>query len=205
MGAWGFRLAAIAVACLLLYFVPLIHITAITASDTIASFDAAEIANAFWEERLIPASADAASATQVAAALSEDVAKAGNQHGRRVGVSRGFLLFVQGVGAVQSADDRGVLVQLDGGGEVRLSKKKVFGATIRDATGLLSNDEVPGSREYNEVASEINRLAAERAGAALAKVATGDRLRFAGCAKITSPTAYTPPLEVIPVLLEAAK
>lgn len=205
MGAWGFRLAAVAVACLLLYFVPLVHVTAITASDPENDFDAVGFAEAFWAERLIPAATDAASATQVVAALSEDPAKAGSQHGHRVGVSRGFLLFIQGVGVVKSADDSGILLQLDGGGETRLSKKRVFGATIRDATGLLRGDEAPGSREFNQVASELNRIAAERAIAELANAASGDRLRFAGCAKVTSPTSYKPPLEVIPVLVEAAQ
>ncbi len=205
MGAWGFRIATIVAACVLLYFAPLIHVTRIEPADVEDRFDAVEFAEAFWTERLLPATADAASATQVAAAMEENAAKAGEQYGVRVGVSRGFLLFLRGVGEVQAADDVGVRLSLDGGGEVRLLSRKVFGSTIRDATGLLKSSESPGSREYNLIADEINRLATARAITRLEGIAVGDRLRFAGCTKVVSSAGYKPPLEIIPVLVEAAK
>lgn len=203
MGVWGFRLAVVVAACVLAYFVPLVRVTAIDGEVAEAPFDPAAFAADFWDERLIPAAADTHSAAKVVAALEEDVAAADNEYGVRVGVGRSFYLFVQGVGVVEAADGPGVSVALDGGGAVRLHDRKVFGATIRDATGLLQGDEAPSSREYNLVANELDRLAEERAIAGLADLKPGDRLRFAGCAKVASVAGYKPPLEVIPVLVEA--
>lgn len=208
MGVWGFRLTVVVAACVVLYFVPLVRVTSIDKQAADVKFDAAQFAAAFWEQRLIPAAADAHSAAQVVTALQQDAAAADKEFGLRVGVGRGFLLFVQGVGVVQEADGPGMSLVLDGGDEmslVRLHDRKVFGATIRDATGLLKGNEAASSREYNLIASELDRLAEERSIAKLADFAPGDRVRFAGCAKVVSPTAYKPPLEIIPVLVEAAE
>lgn len=205
MGVWGFRLAVVVAACVVLYFVPLVRVTAIDDRAVEGKFDPAQFAADFWEERLIPATADTHSAAQVVAALQEDAAAADKAYGVRVGVGRGFLLFVQGVGVVQEDEGTGVTLVIDGGGLVRLHNRKVFGATIRDATGLLKGNEAPSSREYNLIASELDRLAEIRAIAKLEGLAPGDRLRFAGCAKIASPEGFKPPLEVIPVLVEAVE
>ena len=205
MGVWGLRLAIVAAACVLLYFVPLVRVTRIVEVDSEGFFNATDFAETFWTERLIPATTEATSATQVVAALSKDAEEAGEQHGRRVGVSRGFLLFVQGAGKVDSVGEYGMTLKVDGGGEIALSTRKVFGATIRDATGLLKGDEAPSSREYNAIANELNRLATQQAIAKLENAVVGDRLRFAGCAKVVSATGYKPPLEIIPVLVEAAE
>jgi predicted lipoprotein len=208
MGVWGFRLAVVVTACVVLYFVPLVRVTAIDSQAAEGVFDPAQFAATFWEERLIPAAADTHSAAQVVAALQEDIAAADKAYGVRVGVGRSFYLFVQGVGVVQGVEGPGVTLVLDGGDGnsiVRLHDRKVFGATIRDATGLLKGNEAPSSREYNLIASELDRLAETNAIAKLAKVAPGDRLRFAGCAKVASLTGFKPPLEVIPVLVEAAE
>lgn len=205
MGVWGFRLAVIIAACIVLYFVPLVRVTAIDDRTVEGKFDAGQFASNFWEERLIPAAVDAHNAAQVVAALQEDAAAANKAYGVRVGVGRGFLLFVQGVGVVQEGEGPDVTLALDGGGLVRLHDRKVFGATIRDATGLLKGNEAPSSREYNLIASELDRLAEIHAIAKLEGVAPGDRLRFAGCAKVASPNGFKPPLEIIPVLIEAAE
>lgn len=208
MGVWGFRLAIVIAACVVLYFVPLVRVTPIDNRAAEGAFDPAQFAATFWKERLIPAAADTHSAAQVVAALKDDAAAADKTYGVRVGVGRSFYLFVQGVGVVQDEEGPGVKLVLDGGDEnsvVRLHDRKVFGATIRDATGLLKGNEAPSSREYNLIASELDRLAETNAVAKLAEVAPGERLRFAGCAKIESPTGFKSPLEVIPVLVEAAE
>ncbi len=203
MGVWGSRLAIFAAACAVLCFVPLVRITPISGMSNEAPFDPSEFASTFWEERLIPAAADSHSAAKVVAALSKDARAADEAYGVRAGVGRGFMLFLQGIGVVQESDGPGVILALDGGGVARLHDRKVFGATIRDATGLLQGNEAPSSREYNLIASELDRLAEQRAIAGLADVAPGDRLRFAGCAKVVSAAGFQPPLEVIPVLVEA--
>lgn len=205
MGVCGFRLAIVIAACVVLYFVPLVRVTPIDNRAAEGAFDPAQFAATFWEERLIPAAADTHSAAQVVAALTEDGAAADKAYGVRVGVGRSFYLFVQGVGVVQDVEGPGVTLELDGGGLLRLHDRKVFGATIRDATGLFKGNEAPSSREYNLIASELDRLAETHAIAKLAEVSPGDRLRFAGCAKVASPTGFKPPLEVIPVLVEAAE
>jgi predicted lipoprotein len=208
MGVWGLRLAVVIATCVFLYFVPLVRVTPINSQTVEGVFDPAQFAATFWEERLIPAAADTHSAAQVVAALQEDAAAADKAYGVRVGVGRSFYLFVQGVGVVQDDEGPGVTLVLDGGdgnSVVRLHDRKVFGATIRDATGLLKGNEAPSSREYNLIASELDRLVETTAIAKLEEVAPGDRLRFAGCAKIASPTGFKSPLEVIPVLVEAAE
>lgn len=208
MNVWAYRLTLVVVMGVALYFVPLMHVTAIDVSMAKDGFDSAKYAESFWKERLIPATTDAHSAAQVIAALQKNVAAADKDYGVRVGVGRNFFLFVQGAGVVREMKEAGVVVALDGGEEsceVRLYDRKAFGATIRDATGLLKGNEAPSSREYNLLAGELNRLAEEQAIAKLKSLSPGNHLRFAGCAKVASPSSYQPPLEVIPVLVEVVE
>lgn len=207
MNVWAWRFILTAMACCAVYFVPLVRVTKLSpegqGGEVADSFDAAQSAEGFWEERLLSAIDSASDANAVLALLTTDPAAAGEEHGRRVGVSRGYFLFIRGEGALGAATAKGTPLTTPAGGAVMLSKGPIFGSAVRDASGLLAASEAPSSREYNALANELNRIVEERVVPGMLEMTAGTRVRFVGCAKVADPARFQPPLEVTPILVEA--
>ncbi|TWT97688.1 hypothetical protein Pla108_18400 [Botrimarina colliarenosi] len=198
------RLVALAVIGTALYFFPLVRLVPLGGSNPAQAegYDAAVAATAFWTDRLGAAIAGADDAALVATAMADDPAEAGERFGIRKGVGKGFDLFIQGRGKVVDKTTAGVLLRLTPAGVVLLRTGPVFGSTIRDAVGAGAEPRPPTSRDGNDLANEINRLAEERAVVLLVDAQVGETLRFAGCAKVSSPARWRGPLELSPVLVE---
>lgn len=169
------------------------------------AFDAPAVARAFWDQKLLPATARAVPVAELLAALAQDPAGARQRFGRALGLSSTICFFVQGSGRITAVDKEGIRVALDdvpAGAGVRLSTGLLFGNTVRDATGLLDVSEFPNSQDFNAISAELNRLVeiqvlpALRNHAAIAKT-----IRFTGCIELEEgPIAKT--LQVIPVKVE---
>jgi len=197
--------AVLAVTGLLLWQFPLFHVVSlrdVQASRQQTAFNAAQFADSFWNERLLPALDRAADAATVLAVARQDPGQARQQFGRTAGLGRAAYFFLSGDGTVVSTDDKGVGVSLgddQGEPDILLDTGLLFGSTICDATGLLGPSDFSDSRQFNDVATELNRIVEDQVIPGLrAQAQVGRRLRFVGCAKVLNGSDWHP-LEVIPL------
>ncbi len=170
-----------------------------------AAFDAPAVARAFWDQKLLPATARAVPIRELLIVLAQDPAVAKQRFGRALGLSSTTCFFIQGSGRIAAVDKEGITVALEdvpAGTGVRLSTEPLFGNAVRDATGLLDVNEFPNSQDFNAVSAELNRLVeadvlpALRSHAAAAKI-----IRFAGCFEVEEgPVPKT--LRIIPVKID---
>jgi predicted lipoprotein len=167
-----------------------------------AAFDAPTFAKEFWTTRLPTVFDQASDAATVVAALRDDLAQAREKYGRQVGVSRTAYYVLRGSGTIASVDKQGVRVSLAGNApspEILLVTGPVFGNAVRDATGLLPTRDFPNSQHFNELASELNRLAEQGPIRVLKERAKpGAAVTFIGCSAVTT-AADIAPLKIIPV------
>jgi predicted lipoprotein len=169
------------------------------------AFDAPAVARAFWDQKLLPATARAVPIDELLSVLAQDPTMARQRFGRALGLSSTICFFVQGSGRIAAMDKDGINVALEdvpAGTGVRLSTGLLFGNTVRDATGLLDVNEFPNSQDFNAVSAELNRLVETLVLPALrSHAATAKTIRFAGCIELEEgPAPKT--LQVIPVKVE---
>jgi predicted lipoprotein len=197
--------------CLLLagaffWFFPLFHVVHIDNSSLVeheTDFNAADFAKMFWKNQLTPSLTQAPDAAAVLAALGANAASARTNFGRKVGVSRASLYVVRGSGSVVSVDKKGIGVALGDESkraDVLLQTGLLFGNTVRDATGLLDASNFSDSRQFNEVSTELNRIAeAEVLSPLKHKATVGGHITFAGCMELPDESEISRPLNLIPL------
>jgi predicted lipoprotein len=119
-------------------------------------------------------------------------------------LSRTRLVVLRGSGKIVTIDKQGLGIAIEPGGgnpDFVLQTGLIFGNTVRDATGLLDAGDFLDSQQFNEISSELNRIAEVRVAAALKDpaVTSGRRVRFVGCAEIADETRVGIPLKIIPL------
>jgi predicted lipoprotein len=169
------------------------------------AFDAPVFARAFWNQRLLPATARAVPVAELLTVLAQDPAIARQRFGRALGLTSTACFFIKGSGRIVAIDKEGISVALDdvpAGAGVRLSTELLFGNTVRDATGLLDVNEFPNSQDFNAISAELNHLVETQVLPALrSHAAIGKKIRFAGCIELEEgPAPKT--LQVTPVKVE---
>jgi len=169
------------------------------------ALDAPAVARAFWDQKLLPATADAVPIAELLTVLVRDPVVARQRFGRALGLSSTFCFFVKGSGQIAALDNEGISVTLDdvpAGTGVRLPTGPVFGNTVRDATGLLDVNEFPNSQDFNAVSAELNHIVESQVLPGLRnQAAVGREIRFAGCLELGEGQAPRI-LRIIPVYVE---
>jgi predicted lipoprotein len=170
--------------------------TASTAGGaTPATFSAAAWVEAFWRDRLQPAATRAPELAAFLQTLRDRPSAARSGSGK---------VLLRGSGRVTAVERNRVLVEVEGA-LVALVTGPVFGNAVRDGSGLVEVNDVPGLAEYNEVSAVINRLVEERVQPGIrAGARPGVVLRFAGCAEVPEelPASPAPLLSLVPVWVE---
>jgi predicted lipoprotein len=167
-----------------------------------AALDVREYAQRFWNEKLVPASSQAAEAGTVAAELARDPELAAKKYGRRSGLGGNALYFIRGTGRVRSSDRKGVRLAFEGHDQipVLLPSGPLFGNALRDATGLLNVKDF-SSFDFNALSTELNRIAETQLQPALERAVVGKQLRFVGCAEASGDSGKLQ-LKVVPISIE---
>lgn len=206
---WPWLAAAVVVAGLLVVYPPFRIVPRSGAAGppvsgvaAAAAFVPASFAAKFWTEQLQPAATRAPLAASVLVALRRDPTTTAQTHARRVGLGSAAYYFVRGSGRVTAVERSRVLIEIEGE-TVALRTGPVFGNAVRDGTGLLEVNQVPGLAEFNALSAELNRLIEERVQPALKVATVGATIAFAGCAE--APEAFPadgPLLTFIPVQAE---
>jgi predicted lipoprotein len=214
------RLAVIAVlvivAAVIVWRYPLFHIvrTDQAAADSrwgalSPAFDAAQYAESFWSDKLVPSLEKAVNADELLSLYESDPQQARRKFGRSVGVSRQTLFVVQADGTIVSIDNNGVGVDIGGSGgeaDILLETGPLFGNTVRDCSGLIRAGDFPNSQQYNELSVELNRIVETRTIAPLAKNAKiGQKVHVAGCAEVSNNESDVKPLSLIPLQIRFEK
>jgi predicted lipoprotein len=171
-------------------------------ANTAKAFDASDYALAFWNGKLQPAVTLAPEASVVLAALKHDYPSALKTYARRVGIGSAAYLFVRGTGTVVAIERTRVVVDV-GGHKVAVRTGPIFGSAVRDGSGLIEVNQVPGLTEFNALSAELNRLVESRVQPILRTVSVGRVLSFAGLTEAPEALPESGPLlSVIPVHVE---
>lgn len=203
-------LALLVVATGVFWLFPLFHIVRLDELESAreqTAFRAAEFAQTFWDERLMPWVGESSDASKLFFVnYRKDPQAAREKYGRKVGVSRAHLFVLRGSGTILTVDKKGVVVRLEdevGDTEVLLHTGLLFGNTVRDATGLLDASDFPNSQHFNEISTELNRLVEARVIPKLKEqAAPGRKLQFVGCAQVSDDSAGAQPLTIIPLAVK---
>ena len=199
--AWLVRAVAVALVAGLAWQVPLVRFRRLDEVAAVEVFDAKAFAERFWAADLEPACGGANDVADVRDAVRRDPATACQTLGRSPGLSRTCLYLVRGSGTIAEVGPTACRVALAGGqGDVELATGLVFGTAIRDVTGTVDPASRTDSRDLAAAASEINRLAQERAIAPLkAGAAAGRTLEFVACGQVQGLLPADKPWRLIPV------
>jgi len=188
------------------WFFPLFHIVrrAEKRSQSKSSeFDARAVAEQFWTQRLLPALGQATDVTEVLSAARSDPKQVRTRFGRTVGLSRSYFLLLSGKGTVTTVDKAGVNLTIDASApseSVNLRTGPIFGSAVRDATGLLEASSFPNSRQFNDVAAELNNIVQQSVTAKLRdEVQPGQRIEFVGCAEVQNEPGDLNPIKLVPL------
>jgi predicted lipoprotein len=188
---------------------PPFHIRSIKAvreAQANLQFNAADFAGRFWNEKLLPATGQAAEATKVLAAIAAAPEQVREQFGRTVGVSSSYFLFVHGAGRVVSADADNIGLTLKAEGheaDIIIPLGLVFGNAVRDSTGLLNSSAYPNAQEFNDISAALNRIVETNVLPQLQRIATvGKRVQFAGCVEVGEEETDLKPLKLVPILVK---
>ena len=176
------------------------------ANEAQKNFDAEQYTRTFWDE-LSRKIDKAANAKQFLTLFHQDSKKAIEKYStkaKHMASTHFFLL--RGEGRIVSTTEEGVLICLNEGGvdsEILIVTELIFGAAVRNASGLVDSDDFPDSMDYNKVSEEINNIVMTQVTPAFKdKAKEGSIVRFVGAAEVFEDDPQINPLRIIPIKLE---
>lgn len=186
---------------------PLFHVVSIKQAQqekAAATFNPKEIAEKFWNERLLKSLDQAVKAEVLLPAIQTDASAARKKFSRNVGVSESYTYFVSGIGRVLAVSDEEISLAVTTGAtnaEVALQVGLLFSNAVRDGTGLLSVNDYPNSQDFNAISETLNRIIEERVQPKLREMAkVGGTIRFTGCAEVNDEALDLKPLKLVPIV-----
>lgn len=199
-------LIAIVITAGLCWRFPLFHVVSLQQAQqekAAATFNPKEVAEKFWNERLLKSLGQAVKAEALLPAIQADATAARKKFSRSMGVSESYTYFVSGTGRVLTVSDDEISLAVTAGStnaEVSLQVGLLFSNAVRDGTGLLSVNDYPNSQDFNSISEALNRMIEERVQPRLRETAkVGATIRFVGCAEVNDEASDLKPLKVIPI------
>ena len=216
------RLAICAViACVLLYFFPLVRIRKLESAGTpsgdshVQSDSHAGSGNAssapkidtfiesLWTQRLPEAAGNATTVDDVLAMAATDASDARKKFGREVGLGGPTFFFLRGRGQIESVNEDECRLIIDGRSQrVALEIGILVSNAVRDATGLVNVDDFPNSQDFNRLSAELNKRCESEVIAPIRdQLVVGATVEFVGCGEVRDSDGFDP-LKLIPVQLK---
>ncbi|HMP83668.1 MAG TPA: DUF2291 family protein [Verrucomicrobiota bacterium] len=172
-------------------------------------FNAANFAEKFWTETLLPATDDADDAVAVLDRIAADPKSVREHFGRTVGVGSSYYLFLRGDGRVVSVDENGIGISSRPEGDepqIIIELGFVFGNSVRDATGLIKPSTYPNAQEFNDISAALNSMVETNVLPQLQQMAkVGSHIHFVGCAEVGDEDMDLKPLKVVPIEVKEGK
>lgn len=204
---WLIAIVIIAAICWLFPLFHAVRLKAANAEKAATSFNATDIAETFWTNKLLPSIDKAVNAVTLITAIQSDPAEAKKKFSRSVGLSESYFYFTAGTGRVVAVSDEAISLAItDAGtnGEVALQAGLIFGNALRDGTGLLDAGAYPNSQNFNDISAALNHIVETRVLPELHKQAQiGTTISFAGCAEVDDESSDLKPLKVVPIQAKA--
>jgi predicted lipoprotein len=154
------------------------------------TFDAAEYARDFWDNRLFGVLDDAVDAKELIDLFNTNMTKAVKKYGKAPGVSRTYAYLIKGNGKIISIADDFLQISIQEpqrNPDIRImSGFYVPGNAVRDASGLIDVSEFTDTMKFNEIGSEINKIIVKEVIRPFLekKPQAGETIRFAGATKV---------------------
>jgi predicted lipoprotein len=187
---------------------PLFHVVPLKralAAKSAKVFDAAQFAENFWTEKLLPAIDKAVPVEKLLPAIQADPAAARTNYAHSSGLGDSYIYFLHGEGKVVSISGDEIFLAVSANAtnaEIVLETGLIFGNTLRDGTGLLSASDYPDSQDFNDIAAALNKIDGTRVLPKLRAAKVGAKISFAGCAEVEDESTDLKPLKVIPIQAE---
>lgn len=169
-------------------------------------FDAEQYAREFWDklDKKIDKAADAGQFLKLFRWMPSEAIEKYSTKAKHVSSTHFFLL--RGGGGVASVAEEGVFICLTEEStepEILIATGLIFGAAVRNASGLVDSDDFPDSMNYNKASEEINNIVMKRViPPFIEKAKEGSIVHFVGAAEIFEDEPQISPLRVVPVKLE---
>ncbi len=190
---------------------PLFHLLPLQAArqqQMAALFDPGQFAANFWKDRLLPSLPAAAPASSLIQAIQTNPAAARKKFGRSVGLGADYFYFLSGTGKVVSATADQVSIAClppYTNADLAIAIGPVFGDALRDGSGLLSINDYPNSQDFNAISAALDHLSETQVLPEVKSQArVGLTVRLAGCAEVDDESTDLRPLNLVPILFEAA-
>lgn len=178
---------------------PLDEYRAIPVAD---QFDAKNYALEFWEKER-PKNIDAAPKAELwYDSLKSNPAKAIENLGHTLGISKTHYFMFKGAGVIESVKEEFVVVRIDNGRRLKIATEFIFGNAVRDGSGGVNIDNFINMTDFNNVSVEINKLVKEHVAKPLKEsAAPGKHIEFAGATEINEENIQLDSVRIIPVYI----
>ncbi len=211
-------------ACVFLYFFPLVRIRKLESagtpsgdshsqSDSHAGARSATsppqidtFIESLWTQRLPEAARKAGTVDDLLALAATDVDEARKRFGRQVGLGGPTFFFLRGRGQIESVSEDECRLSIDGRSQqVALEIGILVSNAVRDATGLVNVDDFPSSQDFNRLSSELNKRCESKViGPIRDQLVVGAMVEFVGCGEVRNNAGFDP-LKLIPIQLTTIK
>lgn len=203
---WLIAIVVIAGICWLFPLFHVVPLKTVTAEKAAVTFNAAQFADNFWTNQLLPAISKSVKTDELLAAIQADPATAKKKFSRSVGLSESYFYFLSGTGRVVAVSDDEMSLAVTRGStnaEVSLQAGLIFGDAIRDGTGLLNASDYPNSQDFNAISAALDHIVETRVLPNLhAQAKIGATVSFTGCAEVDDESTDLKPLKVVPIQAE---
>lgn len=185
------------------YFRPLDEVKQETEART---FNPANYAREFWENKLIPNLDQAIELNTLIPMLGSDPTLAYSNYSNALGIGNIRFFLVSGKATVLEVKEDHVILDLGQNIQINLLTDYIFGNAIRDASGQIDINEFTNTMDFNNVSAEINRIVVNSILPDFIKsVREGDLVEFHGAIELNQSHPMPEFIEIIPVQLSIQK
>jgi predicted lipoprotein len=160
-----------------------------------ATFNPEQFAQAIWDNEFSSLANAAPNIGIVAQVLDQNPDEAISAYGKTWGLGGSTYFTVEGEGRVTAIHKDKIDLEVEGmppGVNVVLLTDRIFGNTVRNASGLVNPSDFPNSQDLNSVSIALNNLVMSGVLVPLRYSAKVDDLvRFLGCIEIRSVTSIS--------------
>jgi predicted lipoprotein len=170
-----------------------------------SSFDSKGFARNLFEQKLIMRADSAINLQDLIPLIQRNPKDAFNRYSRSLTIGNIRYFLIQGDGTVQAIDDDAIIVLLNQNAQrtkVSIATEFIYGNAIRDASGLVDINDFSNTADLNSISENVNAIIRKEVlPTFMAKVKTGDEIKFAGAIELNQKYIGLDSIEILPIQL----